>query len=172
MSGRDCPDIAVLDPAALVALTAPSGADGDQRRLGLQIGKLLALVDAGRVALVVIDSCTDGTAQRARTILDLNQRHIGAVIAVMFEDGDPSRPIVIGVVREAAVWPLESVPGQVEVEADGARLIVSALQTLVLRCGRASLTMRADGRIEINGEHIVTQAVHANRIRGGSVELN
>jgi hypothetical protein len=78
----------------------------------------------------------------------------------------------MGVLHDNVGWPLAEQPGRVEVEADGERLIINANEHLVLRCGKACMTLRRDGRIEIRGETIVSQATGANRIRGGSVELN
>ena len=63
-------------------------------------------------------------------------------------------------------------PAQVSVEAKGQRLVVSAEHELTLRCGKASITMTQDGRIELRGTQLVSHAEGANRIRGGSVELN
>lgn len=136
------------------------------------IAELAAIVDAGRVPLVVLSGPESGRAVRARSLIDLNSRHIGAEVAIAFEGGDEARPIIMGVLQDHPGWPLDDVPGQVDIEADGTRLVVSARQALVLRCGASSITLTADGRIEVRGDRILTQAVRANRIRGGSVELN
>jgi hypothetical protein len=69
-------------------------------------------------------------------------------------------------------WPIPKAPAQVTVEADGERMVVVAQQELLLRCGKASISLRHDGHVEIRGETIVTHATAANRVRGGSVELN
>ena len=43
---------------------------------------------------------------------------------------------------------------------------------IVLRCGKASITLLSSGKVIIRGTHIVSRSTGANRIRGGSVELN
>ena len=140
---------------------------------GLVIGELVALVEAGCVPLVVFGAPHRAAAVEARSLIDLDRRHIGAQVALMFERSDLSRPIVIGVLRgRQTPWPLDDLPGQIELESGGSRMIVSAREALVLRCGKSSVTLSADGRVEIQGVEIVSQAVRANRIRGGSVELN
>jgi len=76
------------------------------------------------------------------------------------------------VLRGQPGWPLEQAPGRVKMDVDGERLTVTATHELVLRCGKSVLTLLSDGRIVLRGEEIVTEATGANRIRGGSVQLN
>ncbi|EDM73590.1 hypothetical protein PPSIR1_42387 [Plesiocystis pacifica SIR-1] len=47
-----------------------------------------------------------------------------------------------------------------------------AKRELSLRCGSASITMTADGRVTIKGRQITSQATGAHRIRGGTIKLN
>ena len=69
----------------------------------------------------------------------------------MFHQGDTNQPIVMGVVRGEEAWPTEERPVQVEVDADGERLIVSSREQLVLRCGKASITLTKAGKVLIQG---------------------
>jgi hypothetical protein len=78
----------------------------------------------------------------------------------------------MGVLREGAGWPLEQKPGQVEVDADGERMIVSAKEELVLRCGKASITLTKAGKVLIKGSYLLSRSSGVNRIKGGSVQLN
>lgn len=50
--------------------------------------------------------------------------------------------------------------------------MIDAADELVLRCGQASITLRRNGRVLINGTHVETQAEGVNRIKGGSVQIN
>ena len=173
MSGRDplaSADLAHL--AALACTSAESQPDRSHRQHGLVVGELVALIDSGRVPLVVIDPLADTAAIVARSLIDLTRRHMGSAVAMLFENGDPTRPVIIGLLQGASEAVPEPLVGEVELEAGGARMVVTARETLVLRCGKSSITLAADGQIEIRGEGIVTQAARANRIRGGSVELN
>ncbi len=139
---------------------------------GVLIGELVAIADDGRQPLVCYPGQAGSAALRARTTVDLHGPHVGAPVLLMFDRGDPGLPIVTGVLREGVGWPLPDAPAQVEVDADGERMIVSAREQLVLRCGKASIRLTKSGRVEIKGETIVSQATGANRIRGGSVQLN
>jgi hypothetical protein len=139
---------------------------------GVVVGELLALSDGSRTPLVRVLDAPDGVAVRARSTVDLHGAHIGAQVVLMFENGDPSRPIVLGVLRGQAGWPLDDKPAQVDVDADGQRLIVSARQQLVLRCGKASITLTRAGKVLIEGSYLLSRSTGVNRIKGGSVQLN
>jgi uncharacterized protein (DUF2345 family) len=55
---------------------------------------------------------------------------------------------------------------------DGQRVDVRAEQEIVLRCGKASITLTRAGKVLIRGAYISSQSSGANRIKGGSVHLN
>ena len=155
--------------APLLQNTQTTGAVPQQSVI---IGELLALADDGTVPLVRYPGQPGEMALRARTTVDLHGPHIGQGVVLMFEHGDPARPIVMGVLRERTGWPLADPPAQVDVDADGQRLIVSAKEQLVLRCGRASITLTKAGKVLIDGAYVLSRSSGVNRIKGGSVQLN
>ena len=138
-------------------------------REGMTLGELLAVVDGGRTPIVSIPG--DG-ALRARTTIDLDGDDVGQQVLVLFEDSDPKQPIVIGVLRTDRTTAPRELSGKVDVSADGERMIVSAKRELVLRCGKASITLKHDGTVQIVGEKLLSRATGANREKGGSVHLN
>jgi len=150
----------------------PAGGSASVRRAGLIIGRLLALVDEGRNPLVSYAGQPGHAALQARSAVDLHGAHVGQDVVLGFDLDDPTKPIVLGVLQGQGGWPLQRTPGQVSVDADGQRMVITAQRELVLRCGKSSILLRADGCVEIRGESILTQATTANRVRGGSVELN
>jgi hypothetical protein len=107
----------------------------------------------------------------ACSIAILTPDSIGRRVAVVFEQGDPSKPLVIGLVQDAAfpVGPDRPAP---EVTLDGERLVFSAEREIVLRCGKSSVTLTKEGKVVIRGEHLVSRSSGVNRIRGGSIHLN
>jgi len=139
---------------------------------GVVIGELVAMKDAGRTPLIVYQGQPGAEALPARSVVDLHGEHIGKQVLGRFEFGYPARPIVMGVLRDGESWPLDERPGTVEVDAGGERLIVSARQQLVVRCGKASITLDRTGKVTIRGTHVVSHSEGVNRIRGGSVQLN
>lgn len=136
------------------------------------LGELVALADEGCTPLVLFAGQPSGAAVRARTVVDLHGAHIGHQVTLAFEAGDAARPIVTGVLREAQGWPLAELPGQVEVSQDGRRMVVGAREQLVMRCGKASITLTKAGKILIRGAYVASISSGVNRIKGGSVQLN
>ncbi|MBS0341175.1 MAG: hypothetical protein JSS56_11655 [Proteobacteria bacterium] len=137
------------------------------------IGELLALTDGGYTALVCYAGQSGSAALPARSTVDLHGAHIGKRVTLVFEDGDAGKPLVTGVLREpGAGWPLAQVPAQVDVDADGERMVLSARQELVLRCGKASITLTKAGKVLIQGSYVSSRSTGVNRVKGGSVQLN
>ena len=117
---------------------------------GLVIGLLIGIKDDGRTPLVTHPGMITAVTP-ARSVVDLHSGQIGKPVALMFEGGELSRPIVIGVLRGADTSPAANDPGGVEVNADGERLVVTAKDQLVLRCGKASITLTRAGKVLIEG---------------------
>jgi hypothetical protein len=139
---------------------------------GVVIGELIGMKDEGHTPLVLYPGQPGSAALAARTVVDLHGPHIGSKVVLMFEGGDVRKPIVIGVLREGEGWPLADRPGQVEVDADGERMIVTAKEQVVLRCGKASITLTKAGKVLIQGSYVLSRSSGVNRIKGGSVQLN
>ncbi len=153
-------------------LEGPSAAAGQQRIDGVLLGELVAIAEEGRTPLVCYPGQPITTAIGACSVVDLHGAHIGKRLVLMFEGGDPLRPIVMGVLREGNGWPLEERPGQVEVDVDGERMTVSAREQLVLRCGKASVTLTKAGKVLIQGTYVSSRSSGVNRVKGGSIQLN
>lgn len=139
---------------------------------GAITGTLVALADNGQTALVSFPGQPGSSALRARTTIDLHGPHIGQDVVLFFEEGDVYKPIVMGVLRGKAGWPLAEAPATVEVDAGGERMVVSAKSQMVLRCGKASITLTESGKVLIDGTYVLTRSTGMNRIKGGSVQLN
>lgn len=180
MSGRDAIDSLLASDASqtvaevfeAIGLPAPLPVAPLERIHGVVVGELLALRSEDRRPLVTFPGQPSPGALPARSTVDLHGPHIGCPVTLMFELGDPTRPIVTGVLRERSGWPLEEPPGQVQVEADGERLMVTAKEQLVLRCGKASITLTKAGKVLIEGNYLLSRSTGVNRIKGGSVQLN
>jgi hypothetical protein len=139
---------------------------------GLTRGKLVGFMDEQRTPLVLFAGQPGTAAVPAASVVDLHEAHVGRQVALMFEQADPARPVVMGVLRGEPGWPLDERPGQVEVVADGERLIVSAREQLVLECGKASITLTRAGKIVIHGTYVSSRSSGVMRIKGGSIQLN
>jgi len=131
-----------------------------------------ALVDfpGNEQGLVVARSIIPGLSQP----LDLTAGSLPVLL--FFEGGDPSLPVIIGIVRNTlSASPDEQTvcgPLQAETILDGKRLILDAHEEIVLNCGKSSVTLRKDGKIIIKGTEIVSRASGTHKLRGASVQIN
>lgn len=139
---------------------------------GVVVGSLMALTDGGQTALVGFPGQPGTAALRARSVVDLHGPHIGQGVVLMFEQGDVHKPIVMGVLRGQVAWPLNDQPATVDVDLDGARMVVTAKEQLVLRCGQASITLTKAGKVLIDGSYVLSRSTGVNRVKGGAVQLN
>jgi Domain of unknown function (DUF6484) len=139
---------------------------------GIVVGELIGMTGEGLTPLVVYPGQSGSAAIAARSVVDLRSAQIGKKVVLAFDGADPGKPIVLGVVRSAEGWPLNHKPAQVEVDADGERLTVTAKEELVLQCGKASITLTRAGKVLIQGTYVLSRSSGANRIKGGSVQIN
>jgi len=142
------------------------------RRNGVAIGTLVGFKDHGVTPLVVFPDQPGTAAIAAESILDLRGLHIGRRVLLSFENGDSARPIITGLLRSEPRLPLAAGPEQVSVDADGERLVISARRQLVLRCGKASITLTHDGKVIVHGAYVSSRSTGVMRIKGGSVQIN
>ncbi len=66
----------------------------------------------------------------------------------------------------------DAMPGDLEVRVDGETLRLRAENSLELRCGKSRLVLRSDGRVVLNGAHIVSSSTGPHRIKGATIALN
>jgi hypothetical protein len=161
-----------VEPADVLRPLLNRPATSPEQLRGVVVGDLLGVREDTRIALVSFAQQIGSAAVPARSVVDLHAAHIGRPVVLMFEDADPTRPIVVGVLQGEHQVPEGAAPGQVEVESDGERVIVSAKNELVLRCGKASITLTRDGKVLLRGTALSTHASGVNRIKGGSVQIN
>jgi hypothetical protein len=139
-----------------------------ERIEGVVIGVLIGF-DAG-TPLVVFSGNPKETALPARSLVELSSEAIGAEVALLFQEGDPGKPLIVGrIVEPARKAPSDAQP---QVIRDGERVTITGEERVELRCGKARIIMEKDGRITIRGTYVTSHASAANRIRGGSVNLN
>ncbi len=136
---------------------------------GVAIGLVMDFDPEGRPLVVFADN-SDETAIPARATVPLTRDDIGCEVALMFEAGDAERPIVMG----RMLRPARPVSDRAEVELDGKPedLDLTARKKIVLRCGKASITLTAEGKVLIKGAYVSSRSTGQNRIKGGSVHLN
>jgi hypothetical protein len=92
----------------------------------------------------------------------------GTEAIVVMEQGDPARPIVVGLLAAKPAPPRR--PASAEV--DGRKVTFTADEEVTLRCGRASITLTRAGKVLISGDYVLSRSRGVNRIKGGSVQIN
>jgi uncharacterized protein DUF6484 len=130
-----------------------------------------------RIATLVLADPTQGVAIRfadhhpadalpSRSTLTFTARDVGRSVVVVCEDDDAARPIIIGVLQDRPAQPSR------DVSVNGQRVCVEADAELVLKSGKASITLEGDGRIVIKGMEIVSRARGTHKVKGATVMIN
>ncbi|WP_208719574.1 DUF6484 domain-containing protein, partial [Corallococcus sicarius] len=98
---------------------------------------------------------------------------------LLFENGDPTRPLLMGLIHAMGDTPLldalldsSDSPRNRGATVDGRRVVIQGKDEIVLECGKASITLRRNGRVIIKGVQLESTATGNHRIRGGAVEIN
>jgi len=154
------------------ALSRERGADMPSTANGeVLIGKLTAWDDHGN-PLVDYQSNPSECFLPARTTVPLNRTSSGYEVALMFVNGDPRQPLIIGILQPSPSATSNEIRPTMAAEVDGERLVFTAKEEIVLQCGQASLTLTKAGKVIIRGAYLLSRSTGVNRIQGGSIQLN
>jgi hypothetical protein len=151
----------------------------EQQRLGgVVIGRIVGYQDRGMPLVDFRANPTDAPLE-ARSIVTLGAKDVGRDAALTFEGGDPQKPIVMGLIQhpEGQHPELPGVissgsPNPMEMQVDGERIVFTAEREIVLKCGKASITLTRAGKVLIRGAYLLSRSSGVNRIKGGSVQIN
>lgn len=151
--------------------------------LGSRVGWVVG-VDPGHGVLVDYEGNTAGPLPALSTV-PLDAKSLEQAVAsrqravLLFENGVPTRPLLVGLVQVTSSTPLidelleARVPREeVEARVDGKRVVIEGQDEIVLSCGKASITLRRNGKVIIKGVQLESSAAGVNRIKGGSVQIN
>jgi hypothetical protein len=103
-------------------------------------------------------------AIEARTLVE--DLHVGAKVLIVFEQGDPTRPIVLGLVHDR----IQTKGRQLHLKAS--KIVIEAEESISLRCGEAGVEATKDGKLRIKGKDVVSRASRTNKVQGSTVRLN
>jgi hypothetical protein len=145
---------------------------------GVVVGTLVGLNDSG-TPVIDFPANPTGSHVPARCIVTLSAKDVGREVALMFEGGDPRKPIMVGLIQhpdenQSDFLRMISTETQnpLDVQVDGERLVLTAKREIVLRCGKASITLTRAGKVLIRGDYVLSRSSGVNRIKGGSVQIN
>jgi hypothetical protein len=120
---------------------------------------------AARVSAAIDDAALEVAARERQDAL------------IFFDGGDPGKPVLTALLRSATphidavlAGPLPAAEKVAKV--DGKRVLIEGREEVVLKCGKATLTLRRDGKVVLRGVNVTTQADGVHKVRGGKVEIN
>ncbi|PYN84239.1 MAG: hypothetical protein DMD87_28415 [Candidatus Rokuibacteriota bacterium] len=134
---------------------------------GVVIGALVGFLEDG-APLVDFPGNAQDDPVIARTTAALTDDDIGREVALLFEETDPGKPILIGPI----VQPQPRQSKRLLVNREGECLELTADKEIVLRCGNASITLTRAGKVLIRGAYVSSQSSGINKIQGGAVHIN
>jgi len=151
---------------------------------GVVIG-MLSGIHAQGMPLVIFPGNPGEMPVVAKSMAICSQHDIGREVALLFEDGDPHKPLLVGLIQNPSDTAESLQPSLKELanvetdeqdnpylELDGERIELKAKQEITLKCGRASITLTKAGKILVRGTYLSSRSTGVNRIRGGSIQLN
>jgi hypothetical protein len=124
--------------------------------------KVLSVDDEGLLTITAGDETSAFAAELLHTFEGPPLQLVPGDEVLVGTPSDGSRAVVLGRLK-SAVRKEARVPDE---------LVIEAKKGLVLRVGEGSITLRADGKILIQGNDLVSQAKRMNRIKGGAVSIN
>ena len=131
-------------------------AENSNRILGVVVGLFLGFDDEGE-PLVDYPGNPAGAAIPARAIAPVTDSERGRDAALLFEDGDPVRPILVGLIQARG-----NMQRPVRAEVDEETLEFKAEKQIVLRCGDASITLTRAGKVLIRGKYVLSSSSGVN----------
>ena len=138
---------------------------------------VLVLTDPEHGPMVDFVLNHSGAALPARSLVPIHPAHVGSDVALVFEDGELTRPVIAGIVQgwnqpvAQKLAPVDPVR-QVEVRHDDDSLLLTAANEITLQCGKASITLTSAGKLLLRGAYLLSRSSGVNRIKGGSVQIN
>jgi len=139
---------------------------------GVELGRLVALGEDG--PKVTYPSCPTANGLVARCAAQLDDSHVGGRVALLFEGGDPGRPMVVGPIHnDQAEGEIEhpAITGLAITESDS-RIDIRCKKAIGVSVGKATIIITPKGQIVVKGKHVLHHASAVNRIRGATVKIN
>jgi hypothetical protein len=163
------------------------------------IGLFNGLNDQGEALVDYPDNPSNRLLTAISTVA-LNQNQSGRQVAMLFAEGNPEKPVIVGLIhsmlyemiedfeltsvdQENAASVSECQEGdrkQAEIQSrddnqvyvDGKQICIEGTEEVTFKCGKASITLTKSGKILIRGTYLLNRSTGVNRIMGGSVQVN
>ena len=163
----------------------PMGVQGYQKPYGsILIGRICELSANGN-PLVSYDDATQLNPVEALSTVPLDKGAIGCEVAISFAQNQGGVPVIMGVIARLIDQVMEQtdttkdtapvVVAEVntpELLIDGKKIQLSATEEISLRCGDTSITLNKNGKILVQGKHMLNRIAGSYQIKSGSIDLN
>ena len=143
---------------------------------GVCVGKLVSVDKTGHI-LVNYQGNSFGPLS-ARSTVKISSMDENKDTLLMFEKHDPRLPIIIGIVQDQpfVTHPSKEIALEKtrikDIVVDGKRIVFDAKKEIILRCGKGSVTIQANGKIVIKGTDLISRSKGMNKIKGAAVRIN
>ena len=150
--------------------------------IGMRIGKIVQVDDSGQLLVDFSENKSGPVIARITTSIKRDVlgkgNPAGREVLLAFDNNDPLHPIIVDTmyslideIAEHSTVVLEAEPPK-DAVIDGKHIVFDAQEDIVLRCGKASITLTKAGKVLIRGEYVLSRSSGPNKIRGGSIQLN
>lgn len=149
---------------------------------GIKIGKIVDIDAKGNVQVDFPGNCH--MPQTARLTYAV-RNHLKKIksgkwppVLLVFEEKDPRKPIILDILvnNSEQIDERQAVRGDVEnlddVTINGQTVQFNAQAQIVLKCGKACITLTKAGKVLIRGAYLLSRSTGINRLKGGSIQIN
>lgn len=148
---------------------------------GVRVGKIVNTDESGRFWVDFPGNSQGPMVARITSSVKLRDLHKSGArqdVLLVFENNDPKLPIIIDAmhslidkISESSTIVLEAKKPE-DVIVDGKKIVFDAKEEIVLKCGKASITLTRAGKVLIRGVYLLSRSSGVNRLKGGSVQIN
>jgi len=90
------------------------------------------------------------------------QREQPLSVLILFENNDPTQPVIIGLVNKTLFSPAPN----------NKNLVLEGKDSITLKSGRSQISLQKNGKVIIKGMDLISRAKRTNKIKGSSVSIN
>ncbi|CAB5588578.1 DUF6484 domain-containing protein [Providencia hangzhouensis] len=163
------------DPSLLdeiIEQTEPLSLAEEQARLpSIQLARLVSYSE--KSVFIVLNEID--TPILALSLAPIVESDIGKICAIQFINGNKQNPLIMGLIQQnnhSMILPETPLNNMMFSSPEHGQLHIQASESITLQCGESSLTLTADGFVQIKALYIDNYASATNRIKGGSVQVN
>jgi hypothetical protein len=148
----------------------------------IRVGEIIDIDEDGR-AYVDFAANPQGPVQAyythsLKTQMEKPDQLIGQKVLLIFDKDELDFPVIVDTLHSKidTQHKSESLPVDAndvdEITVDGKRVIFTAEEEIVLKCGKSSIQLTRAGKVVIRGAYLLNRSSGVNRIKGGSVQIN